>query len=104
MISEVRTIAADDLWMSPFYRQPCVAFHFSFQQDWPALSRLLPGLEAALAPFSPRPHWGKMFTMPPAAVQARYPKLGAFRDLLTTHDPNGKFRNAFVERYVFGRG
>jgi xylitol oxidase len=104
MVSEVRTVAADDLWMSPFYRQPCVSFHFSFEKDWPALKQLLPGLEAALAPFSPRPHWGKMFTMPPAAVQARYPKLAAFRDLLDAHDPKGKFRNAFVERHVFGRG
>jgi alditol oxidase len=104
MISEVRTIAADDHWMSPFYRQPCVAFHFSFEKDWPALRPILSGMEEALAPFEVRPHWGKMFTMPPAAVQARYPGLGDFRDLLNTHDPKGKFRNAFVEKYVFGAG
>lgn len=102
MISEVRTIAADDLWMSPFYRQPCVAFHFSLHKNWPALKPLLLGIEAALAPFQVRPHWGKLFTMPPAAVQARYPRLADFRDLLNTHDPKGKFRNAFVEKYVFG--
>ena len=104
MISEVRTIAADDLWMSPFYRQPCVAFHFSFEKDWPALRPILLGIEEALAPFQVRPHWGKLFTMPPAALQARYQKLPAFRDLLNTHDPKGKFRNAFVEKYVFGAG
>jgi xylitol oxidase len=104
MISEVRTIAADDLWMSPFYHEPSVAFHFSFEKDWPAVRALLVGMEAALAPFSPRPHWGKLFAMPPAAIQARYPRLADFRDLCATHDPGGKFRNAYVEKYVFGGG
>jgi xylitol oxidase len=103
MISEVRTIAADDLWMSPFYRQACVAFHFSFVKDWSALERLLPALEGWLAPFAPRPHWGKLFTMPAATVQSRYPRLADFRDLLATYDPEGKFRNGYVETYVFGR-
>ncbi len=102
MIGEVRTIAADDLWMSPCYRQACVAFHFSFKLDVPALMRLLPGLEEVLAPFNPRPHWGKLFAMPPEKVRACYPRLAGFRDLLNRHDPKGKFRNAFVERYIFG--
>ncbi len=103
MVSEVRVIAADDLWMSPFYRQPCAAFHFSCNQDWPALQKLLPALEDVLAPFSPRPHWGKVFTMAPSLVQSRYPRLPDFRELLSTYDPQGKFRNGYVERYVFGK-
>lgn len=102
MISEIRTIAADDLWMSPCYQRPCAAFHFTFRRDWPAVKRLLPGLEEALAPFHPRPHWGKVFTMSPRAVQARYPKLASFQDLVSTYDPGGKFRNAFLERYIDG--
>ena len=103
MISEVRTIAADDLWMSPFYKQPCVAFHFSFEKDWPAVRTLLVGMEQALAPFRPRPHWGKLFAMPAAAIQARYQCLPDFRGLCATYDPGGKFRNAYVETYVFGK-
>jgi len=102
MISEVRTIDADDLWMSPCYHQPCVAFHFTFERDWAAVKRLLPSLEEALAPFQPRPHWGKVFTLPPATVQARYEMLPAFRSLLSTNDPDGKFRNAFIDEYVIG--
>jgi len=70
--------------------------------DWPVLRLLLPVVEEALAPFHPRPHWGKMFTMSPGAVQSRYEKLPAFRALLRAHDPVGKFRNAFLDRYVFG--
>ena len=101
MISEIRTVAADWLWMSPCYQQPCVALHFTWQPDWPAVSQLLPRLEAALAPFGARPHWGKLFTMPAAQVRAGYPRLGDFRQLLNTYDPDGKFRNDFVERNIF---
>ena len=104
MISEVRTIAADDFWMSPFYRRPSVAFHFSFQKDWPGVRPMLLGIEEQLAPFHPVPHWGKLFAMPAATIQSRYSRLPDFRDLLGTHDPQGKFRNGFVDRYVFGRG
>lgn len=102
MVSEIRTIAADDLWMSPFYRQDCVGFHFSFEKEWESVRDCLVGLEAALAPFSPRPHWGKLFVMAPRTIQSRYPRLADFRDLCATFDPEGKFRNAYVRRYVFG--
>src|SRR5581483_4554973 len=74
LMGEIRTIAADDLWMSPCYEVPCVAFHFSCKPDWPALRGLLPRLEEALAPFHPRPHWGKMFTMAAETVLPRYPQ------------------------------
>jgi xylitol oxidase len=101
LASEIRTVGADELWMSPCYQTACVAFHFSFKRDWPALKALLPGLEEALALFQPRPHWGKMFTMPPQKIRAHYPKLADFKALLHAHDPRGKFRNAFVERTIF---
>jgi xylitol oxidase len=58
-------------------------------------------VEAALAPFEPRPHWGKMFTMRPEQFRPRFPRLADFRTLLQKHDPRGKFRNAFVERNIF---
>ncbi len=103
-ISEVRTIAADDLWMSPCYRQDCVALHFTWIKDWARVRPLLPQIEAALAPFAPRPHWGKLFTMPTRDVQAHYARLLDFRHLLASYDPSGKFRNAFLDRYIFGTG
>jgi xylitol oxidase len=59
-------------------------------------------LEKELAPFAARPHWGKLFTMTPAAVQACYPKLAEFRELLHAYDPQGKFRNAFLDAYIYG--
>jgi xylitol oxidase len=99
-ISEIRTIAADDLWMSPCYEQDCVAFHFTWVQDWEAVKAVLPMLEEQLAPFDARPHWGKLFTMPAARVQSFYTKLPDFQQLLRQYDPQGKFRNTFLDTYI----
>ena len=101
-ISEIRTIAADTLWMSPCYQQPCVAIHFTWIKDWPAVRQLLPLIEEQLAPFLARPHWGKLFTTPSAQVRALYDRLPDFQDLLRLYDPQGKFRNAFLDSYIFG--
>jgi len=101
MITEIRTIAADDLWMSPAYKQDSVAIHFTWKPEWPEVSKLLPIIERELAPFNPRPHWGKLFTMPPAQLQSRYEKLPEFLALARKFDPEGKFRNEFLNNYVF---
>lgn len=101
-ISEIRTVAADDLWMSPCYRQACVAIHFTWEQNWPAVRQVLPLIEERLAPLDARLHWGKLFTMSPAGLSALYPKLPDFQRLLRSYDPQGKFRNAFLETYVVG--
>lgn len=101
-ISEIRTIAADDLWMSPCHKQACVGFHFTWIKDWSAVSKVLPLIEEQLAALDPRPHWGKLFTMQPRQVQAAYAKLPDFRRLLQSYDPEGKFRNSFVDTYIFG--
>ena len=101
MISEVRTIKEDDLWMSPCYMEPSVVFHFTWEQDWDALKKLLPVIEKELEPFELRPHWGKMFTVSPARLESLYKKLPDFRELITEYDPNGKFRNAYLQKYIF---
>ena len=98
----VRTIAADQLWLSTAYQRDSVGLHFTWKQDWPAVRQLLPHIEAALEAFEARPHWGKLFTMAPERLQQLYPQLPAFRELLLAYDPDGKFRNPFVQRYVFG--
>jgi xylitol oxidase len=101
LISEIRTIAADDLWMSTCYRQPGVTIHFTWKPDWPAVSRLLPVIEKELGPFQPRPHWGKLFTLPPAQLRSRYEKLPDFIQLAKQYDPKGKFRNDFLNTNLF---
>lgn len=103
LISEIRTIAADDLWMSPCYAESCIAIHFTWKPDWPAVRRVLPLIEKELAPYKPRPHWGKLFTMAPAELRSRYERLEDFRRLAAEYDPKGKFRNEFLETMVFAR-
>ncbi|GHH56298.1 FAD-binding protein [Lentzea cavernae] len=93
---EIRTINGEPQWLSPAYDRDSLAIHFTWVPDTPAVLRLLPRLEEAIAP---RPHWGKLFTVPPALLAARYPQWEAFRALLREHDPKGVFRNDFLTRY-----
>jgi alditol oxidase len=102
MISEIRAIAADRLWLSPCYGRDSIALHFTWKPDWPAVSRLLPVIERELAPFEPRPHWGKLFTLEPKALRSRYERLPEFVALARKYDPQGKFQNDFLQRNVFG--
>jgi alditol oxidase len=100
-ISEIRAVAADDLWMSPCYHRPCVTFHTTWKPEWDAVNRLLPLIEEQLAPFGAVPHWGKLFTMSPAVLQSRHGRVGDFRRLVDRYDPAGKFRNAFLSRNIY---
>jgi alditol oxidase len=102
LITEIRTVAADNFWMSPCYKQPCVTIHFTWKQDWPAVSKVLPVIERELTPFHVRPHWGKLFTMSREQLQGNYEKLPEFVALCKQFDPQGKFRNDFLNRNIFG--
>lgn len=101
-ITEIRTIAPDMLWMSPQFGKTTVAIHFTWKPEWEAVQKLLPQIEEKLAPFSVRPHWGKLFTMAPTTLQSRIEKLAEFKTLMAKHDPDGKFRNEFVDSALFG--
>ncbi|CAN5700708.1 FAD-binding protein [soil metagenome] len=99
--SEIRTVAADDLWMSPSYRRDSLCIHFTWKPEWETVRALLPVIEERLAPFDARPHWGKLFTMPGSRIAGLYPRMDDFRDLLRIYDPEGKFRNAYLDETVF---
>ena len=101
-ISELRTIAADNLWMSPHYKRPSLAIHFTWKPDWNGVRRVLPMIERELAPYNVRPHWGKLFTIPSKVLQSRYEKIDEFKDLVAEYDPDKKLRNAFVDKHLFG--
>lgn len=91
LVTELRTMAADDLWISPATGRESLAIHFTFKNDQAAVEALCPRIEAALEPFAPRPHWGKVNTMPKAVVASRYPRFGEFRALVERTDPDRKF-------------
>ena len=96
-ISEVRSIAADNLWMSTAYNRHSLAIHFTWKQHTDAVMKLIPIVEEQLAKFGARPHWGKLFTIPAAQLKARYERYADFQQLLRQYDPQGKFRNEFLE-------
>jgi xylitol oxidase len=102
LITEIRAIAADDLWMSPCHNQQCATIHFTWKQEAEAVYKLLPQIEKALWPFNARPHWGKVFTLAPSVLDARYPKLAGFKKLVAGYDPTGKFRNEFLNKNIYG--
>jgi xylitol oxidase len=101
-ISEIRTINADNFWMSPCYKKTCVAFHTTWKQEVETVMNLIPFFEEQLAPFNARPHWAKLFTMSPAVLQSRYEKLADFKQLINQYDPKGKFRNEFLSKNLYG--
>ncbi|KQO97073.1 D-arabinono-1,4-lactone oxidase [Leifsonia sp. Leaf264] len=96
-VCEVRTVAADELWLSPAFETDVVGIHFTWLPDQAGVEAFLPQLEEALAPFAARPHWGKLFTMPGRDVAALYPRFSDFAVLRHRLDPRGVFRNDFTE-------
>lgn len=99
-ITEIRAIAADDLWMSMAYQRPSLAIHFTWKLESQAVMDLLPLIEAKLAPFGARPHWAKVFTLETKQIGPLYPRIGDFRALAEEFDPNGKFRNRYLRDHV----
>lgn len=96
LVSEIRTVAADDLWLSPAYGRDCVALHFTWIKDAAAIAPVVAAVESALTPLGARPHWGKLFAAEPGAVADLYERASDFRELMDSQDPAGKFRNTFV--------
>ena len=99
-ITELRAIAADDLWMSMAYERPSLAIHFTWKLEPEAVGKLLPQIEAKLAPFAARPHWAKVYTMNSTQIDPLYPRANDFRALAQAFDPKGKFSNAYLRNHI----
>jgi xylitol oxidase len=100
--SEIRTVAADEFWLSPFYRQDSVGIHFTWKKQIEAVDAITKELEMALIPLGGKPHWGKVIHADAAALAPLYPRMADFRSCALRCDPAGKFRNAYLEKHVFG--
>ncbi len=98
-ITELRSMAADSLWLSGAYETDAVGIHFTWKNEPEAVLALLPVIEDALAGFDARPHWGKLFH---SVRRELYPRLPDFVELIEEYDPAGKFRNDYLERSVLG--
>jgi alditol oxidase len=101
-VSEIRTVAADRLWMSMNYGQDTVGIHFTWKPEREAVGGMLVQLETALVPFETRPHWGKLFNADAAAIAPLYERMSDFIRLVERLDPRGAFRNSWLEAHVLG--
>jgi xylitol oxidase len=99
-ISEIRTVAADTLWLSPCYGRASVGIHFTWKNQLSDALALLPKIERMLADLEPRPHWAKLFTMEPAVVRAQYPRLPEFLREVKAIDSGGQLSNEFLKTYI----
>ncbi len=99
-LSEIRTMAEDDIWLSPAYHQASVGIHFNWQKKGREVEAFLPRLEEALAPYHAKPHFGKLFHMPEATLRTVYPNLSAVQERFRSLDPEGKFANPFISTYL----
>ncbi|MEM8923716.1 MAG: FAD-binding protein [Actinomycetota bacterium] len=93
---ELRSIAADDLWMSPAYGRDTFSIGFTWKQHPAEVRALLPPIEEALAPFAPRPHMGKLFAMGRSELADRLDRLDDWLALVDAYDPTGAFANPFL--------
>ncbi|NUT52665.1 MAG: FAD-binding protein [Saccharothrix sp.] len=100
LTSEVRTVAADAQWLSPVHGRPSAAFHFTWRPDDTAVRAVLRKIEAALSPWRPRAHWGKLFEL--TDVAERYDQWARFAELRGELDPSGTFRNTLVDSWFTG--
>ena len=103
MVAEIRTIAADELWLSPASGRDRVALHFTWERDIERLEPVLREVEQRLAPFDAVPHWGKVFFTEPELVASLHPRLADFAALARSYDPAGKLANDFTQRFLPGR-
>ena len=98
-ITELRTIAADDLWLSGAYQRDTLAIHFTWKKD-DAIYSVIEKVETALRPFNYRPHWGKVFTADAQYLKSVYPKMSEFKALVEALDPTKKFENSFTRKVL----
>lgn len=104
LVGELRTVAADDLWLSPHYRRDSFALHFTWRRRPTEVQAAVDRIESALAPLAARPHWGKVFGAPADRIAPLYPRRADFRRLREELDPSGMFVNDWLTHHLLGGG
>lgn len=95
LVHEIRSAAADDLWLSPLRGRDSVMAHFTWRPDPALAGPAIRAVEQCLAPWQPRAHWAKL-----ASPALRWPEgaydLTAFTALANWLDPMRTFQNRFT--------
>jgi FAD/FMN-containing dehydrogenase len=89
---EFRTVAADDIWLSPMNGRACVSisFHQYARMAW---REAFAGVEKVFQQHGGRPHWAKRHTLTSDDVVRLYPDAGRWGAVRKRVDPAGKFLN-----------
>lgn len=96
-VCEIRTVAADDLWLSPAHGRDTVGVHITWVRDTAVVLPAVRRLHDVLDPLGARPHWGKVFTADPGSLGERYPRIDDMRRLVAEVDPHGALGNDLVD-------
>jgi len=102
LVCELRSIAADSLWLSPHYERDSASIHFTWRRRPAQVEPIVREIETILSPFGARPHWGKVFTADAGAIAPLYPRMADFRTLRDRLDPAGVFVNDWMRGVVVG--
>jgi xylitol oxidase len=94
--TELRSVAADELWLSPASGSDVLAIGFTWRDAPDLVYPLLPRLEERILPLGARPHWAKLFDVRGDALRSLYPRWDDFLALRDAVDPQRKFTNAFL--------
>lgn len=97
---EYRTLAADELPLSPAYGRDTVTLSLHQGVELPWREFFADG-EAIFRNYRGRPHWGKLHGLAARELRALYPKWDDFHALRRELDPRGRFLNAHL-RELFG--
>lgn len=97
---EYRVVAADDIWLSPFYRRDSAVISVHMYAGMPHGEYFL-GCEAIFRNHRGRPHWGKIHSLGAHDLQDMYPEWHRFHDIRRRLDPRGVFLNDHLTR-IFG--
>ena len=95
-VQEIRFSKADELWLSPGYRRDSIWLSL-YNIDRRGWGDQLARFEAFARAHGGRPHWGKEATFAPDYLRTQYPRLDDFARLAARHDPDGKFRNPWLD-------
>ncbi|XP_006455867.1 hypothetical protein AGABI2DRAFT_195196 [Agaricus bisporus var. bisporus H97] len=103
---EIRFSAADNIWLSPSSgHMTCwigIVQYKPYGLNVPYRD-LFGKFEAILARHQGRPHWAKAHMLRPDDLRRLYPRFDDFRRVLNRVDPDGTFRNEYIQRHIFGQ-
>jgi L-gulono-1,4-lactone dehydrogenase len=96
---EIRVAAADDIPLSTAYGRETgyLAVHLSAGR---AFDRYFHGVEAIMDEIEGRPHWGKVHYQSAETLAPRYPEWARFQAVRSRLDPDGVFRNRYLDRVL----